>query len=208
MPKFYNFQQWTPEWDEIRKGCITWTKLSGVLAWPKWRLTAIYELIAEEFTSPVPTYESDAMIKGKELEAIARAKYEIIKGVKVEEVWFAKSDEFVDDYWEYVWISPDWITGNTWIEIKCVWPKNFVKYSIENKIPDEYYEQVMMYFIVFPELEQLDFIAYCPDFYMEEKQINVITITRKELQVDIEEAKIKIVEFRKMWIEWIKKLLC
>jgi len=206
MYKEYNFDQWTPEWYEVRKGTITGTKLDWVLAWPKAQLTAIYELIADEFFLDTPTPETEAMRRGKELEAIARAKYEIATGQKVREVWFLKSDDFEDINGKYVWLSPDWLIGESKaIEIKCIGGKNFVKFKIENKIPDEYLEQVQMYFIVIGTLEELDFVIFNPDCLFEDKQLFVINTKRADH--DLQPLRDKIVAFRKLWIENIHNFL-
>lgn len=57
----------------------------------------------------------------------------------------------------------------------------------------------MHYFIVFDELETLDFVVYNPDFYAEELRIQTRKITRAELAEKIEYAKMELAEFRAMW---------
>lgn len=214
--------QWTPEWLEMRWGVITWTKLKNVLAWPKAQDTQIYELVWEEFAPLEEQYTSFAMQRWTDLEPIAKEKYIELTKEKVEEVWFIKSDIYKDEFWEYLWLSPDWIIATwaeiseTWelmyplygkaIEIKCPWAKNHTKYIIENKTPDEYKDQIINYFLVIDELQELDFISYHPDFYLEDKKLHIINIKRNDLEKDLEKAREKIFYFRKKWIEKIKLL--
>ena len=156
MQIYKDIKQWTEEWLKLRGGVITWTKLKWVLAWPKAQETSIFELIWEEFAPLEETYKSSAMERWNELEPIAKAKFEDLKWIKVEEVWFIKSDIYKDEFWSWLGLSPDWIIPfDNWtlnkykeaIEIKCPWAKNHAKYIIENKLPDEYKPQVINYFL-------------------------------------------------------------
>lgn len=211
-----DLKQWSDEWKQARAWVITWTKLKWVLAWPKAQETQIYELIWEEFAPLEECFINYAMQRGTELEPIAKAKYIDITKEEVEEVWFIKSETYKDDFWSYLWLSPDWIIFKEiepWIskilkaiEIKCPWWKNHSKYIIENKVPDEYKQQIINYFLVIDELEELDFISYHPDFYIQTKKIHIINIKRSDLEKEIEKAKEKILEFRQKWIKNIKLL--
>lgn len=203
--------QWTEQWKNERAWVITGTKLEWVLWWPKAQLTQIYELIWEEFAPLEEIYKSPYMDRWNELEPIAKARYEELMNCKIKEVWFVKSEKYVDEYWEWFWVSPDWLIETNWkytkaIEIKCPWSKNFVKYSIEWVIPSEYYKQVMAYFLVNEDLQELDFIIFHPDFYLTDKKLKVINIKRDDLKDDLLLADWKILEFRKLWIDNIKKL--
>lgn len=206
MQIYTDIEQGSEEWLKLRGWVITWTKLKGVMWWPKAQETQIYELIWEEFAPLEVWFKNSAMERWIELEPIAKAKYEDITNQKVEEVWFIKSDKYKDDFWSWLGLSPDWIIkiDNVYkkaVEIKCVWAKNHTKYIIENKIPDDYKNQVLTYFLVMEDLEELDFVIFNPDFYIKEKQLFTIRITREELQKDLEKAEDKIIEFRKKWLE-------
>jgi len=219
MQIYKDIKQWTDEWLKLRWWVITWTKLKGVLWWPKAQETQIFELIWEEFAPLEPTFQNQAMQRWNELEPIAKAKFEDMTKIKIEEVWFIKSDEYKDDFGSWLWLSPDWIIATdfkqnkAWsfkytegIEIKCPWAKNHAKYIIENKLPDEYKPQAINYFLVMEDLEKLYFVTYNPDFYIKDKKLFIIEITREQLQKEIEKAKEKLLDFRKVWIEKIKVL--
>lgn len=212
MQIYKDIVQWTQEWLELRWWVITWTKLKWVMWWPKAQETQIFELIWEEFAPIEEWYKSPAMERWNELEWIAKAKYEELSWIKVEEVWFIKSDKYKDDFWSWLGLSPDWIINN-WenkyhqaIEIKCPWAKNHAKYIIENKLPDEYKNQVINYFLVMEDLDILDFITYHPDFYIKDKQLFTISVTRWDLMEDISKAESRLLEFRNKWLEKINLL--
>ena len=206
MEIFKNIEQGTEEWLKARAWVITWTKLKNICWSSKTQETAMYELIAEEFAPLEENFSSQAMQRWKELESIAKAKYIDKTWEKVEEIWFIKKND-------YVWLSPDWVIfSEDWkirkaIEIKCPLAKSFTKCILEKKIPEEYKYQVIMYFLVISDLEELDFILYNPDFYIKEKRLFVINIKRSELEKEIYKAESKIEIFRKKWLEKIKTLL-
>lgn len=206
MEIFRNIEQGSEEWLKARAWVITWTKLKNICWSSKTQETAMYELIAEEFAPLEENFSSQAMQRWKELESIAKAKYIDKTWEKVEEIWFIKKND-------YVWLSPDGVIFDEnekikkAIEIKCPWAKNFTKCILENKIPEEYKYQVIMYFLVISDLEELDFILYNPDFYIKEKRLFVINIKRQDLEKDIYKAESQIEIFRKKWLEKIKTLL-
>jgi len=208
-------QQWTDEWLEARQGVITWTKLKDIMwgttpkAIDKAMQTAIWNMLWEEFAEVPEIYVNQAMQRGTDLEPIAKAKYEELTNQDVTEVWFIKKNE-----WH--WLSPDWIIWEEIepgvikyykaIEIKCPGGKNFVKYIIEDKLPDEYIWQVVNYFLVIDTLEELDFIIYNPDFYLKGKQMHIINIKRADLKEYIEKAEERLKLFRPKWENFILKL--
>ena len=206
MEIFREIEQGSEEWHKIRAGVITWTKLKNIYWSETVQKTAMYDLIAEEFAPLEENFSTSAMQRWKELEPIAKAYYVDKTWEKVEEVWFIKKND-------YVGLSPDWIIFSEdgkikkALEIKCPWTKKFTKYILENKIPEEYKYQVIMYFLVISELGELDFVLYNPDFYIKEKRFFIINVKRSELEAEIYKAEVKIELFRKKWVENIKNLL-
>jgi len=206
MKIYKDIEQGTDEWLDIRKWKITGTKLKWVCGWPQAQLTEIYTLLAETYIEEEYLNAYEIIERGNELEPIAKAKYEEITWNKVEEVWFIELDDKVG-------LSPDWIIANKdWaytkaIEIKCPRGKNYVKYILENKIPKEYLQQVVNYFIVIQDLEALDFIIYNPDCSTEIKQLHIITVTRLEITKDIDKALDKLESFKQEWDNLKLKLI-
>jgi len=85
------------------------------------------------------------------------------------------------------------------IEIKCPRGKNYIKYLLEDKIPDEYRWQVCNYFVVMEDLEELDFIIFNSDVTEDITDLHIITVTRADLQKDIDKALDKLQGFKKDW---------
>ncbi len=199
-----NLEQGSQEWLQARAGVITGTRLKDVMAkkWTKARDELIYELIAEKI-APIPEkYKSDAMQRGSVVEDIAKEYYK----ESVVNVGMIKKHDWLG-------LSPDGIVADTntttndirkAVEIKCPEPKAFVRYMIQNKIPDEYKWQVVMYFIVIDTLQELDFIIYNPEIYDENYRMHIINIKRSDLQEEIDKADEALKEFRKEWVEIIK----
>jgi len=195
-----NINQGDPEWLKIRKWVITGTKLKSVMWWPAAQLTQHYELLSEMYIEEEKLSAWEIIERWNLLEPIAKAKYEELTWYKVEEVWFITKED-----WH--WLSPDGIIDMWYdepvytkaIEIKCPMWKNYIKYLLEDKIPDEYKPQVINYFIVIPDLEELDFIIYNPNVSIEIKDLHIITVTRQDLQKEIKNAESKLEEFKWNW---------
>lgn len=82
-----------------------------------------------------------------------------------------------------------------------------MKYWMMDSIPDEYFWQVIHYFIVIDELESLDFIISNPDMHDAFFRNKVITVTRIELEKDIERAKVDLADFYTEWVAMMQKFI-
>ena len=181
MKNHNNIIQGTDEWHHLRKGKITGTTLKAIMGTPKARQEAIYDVIAESLREGIEEDEN-AMERGTRLEPEARAAFEFETGLSVSTTGFSQSDEN-----EKVANSPDGLIGETEaIEIKCPGGKNHVKIWLTNKVPDEYYWQVVQYFVVNPKLNILHFVSYNPD--IPTHSLHIIDVDRKQLLEDIEKA--------------------
>lgn len=78
---------------------------------------------------------------------------------------------------------------------------------MDDTIPDEYYWQIVHYFIVIDTLESVDFLVCNPDIEDDFFRLKVKTITREELAEDIEKAKEELVSFRDLWMEIMQKFI-
>jgi len=195
-----NLVQWSPEWLEARKWVITGTRLKAVVSSRKdTRLWLIYELIAELLAPGSESYKSEAMLLWNIKEDIVKEEYPDYK-----DVGFIKHNAWIG-------ISPDAVKERLWeivkaLEIKSPEPKAFVRYALERWIPDEYYYQVIHYFIVIPTLEELDFVIFNPEMYDPKFRKRVIHVTREEFEEDIEICQWALVTFRKEWLAAIDQL--
>lgn len=209
MKIYKELEQQTPKWYAVREWTLTWTKMSGAVGGDKAQLTQTYTLLAEKYVNDEDLKAWEIIERGNELEDVAKLNYEELTGRKVEEVGFITKTGN-DNHG----LSPDWIildedcglyTGA--VEIKCPMWKNYVKYLLEDKIPDEYKWQVTNYFIVMEDLQWLDFAVFNPDVSPEIPSFHIIRVTREDMQKDIDKAEKKLKGFISNWEELEDKLL-
>jgi len=158
----------------------------------------IYSLIYEKIAPLQDSYQSGIMERGHIVESVVK---ELFEHENIENVGFIRR---IDD--EYIGISPDGIIFENGIitravEIKAPLGKNFVKYWLQDRIPDEYFYQVVMYFVVIETLQSLDFIIHNPEPYDATVRTKMIRVTREELETDIFRAQAMIFEFQVEWTQ-------
>lgn len=163
--KYYNdIKQRSTEWNELRLGKLTASKVSGIVDTSKKMklksksvvLTAVSDILSELSTgfSNDSDFMSDAMDWGVENEDKA------IELVKTKES-FVCGGVTCSDLPNF-WLSPDLLSTEKGFEIKCFSSKNHIKAVIENKIPSKHLPQVLSYMAVIPTLESVDFCLYDP----------------------------------------------
>lgn len=210
---FYEIDQGTGEWFDIRKWVTSWSEMKSALWWPVAMKTHIFKKIAEKYvddTALPPGYDFEdihlleKIVSGSSLSAIDKMKrwnelenyvmrfYEKISGNKVLEVWFVKLNEDV-------WCSPDWLIISDdekyfkWVfEAKCPLGPNFVRYLYDWGIPKEYIPQAVNYFICIPEIEFVDFCIFHPWASKELNHFHKRTVYRKDVLMAIETATAKL----------------
>ena len=118
----------------------------------------ISEMIAERITGErEPIFVNEWMQRGTELEPEARATYEFMHGVDVQEVGF-----ILDDSSEFG-CSPDGlINDDGGVEFKCPSPKNHIAWSRKGVCPSKHYAQVQGCLYITGR-EWWDFMSYHPD---------------------------------------------
>jgi putative phage-type endonuclease len=135
------FEQCSPEWFECRTGKMTASNATAIGNNGKGLDTYINNLMAEKYSSsPKEHYTNEDIERGNELEAQARAIYELQEGVEVEEVGFIELDE-------YTGCSPDGLVGEDGgIEIKCLKDEKYFKVLLEgiDTIVSSYIWQIQM----------------------------------------------------------------
>lgn len=144
--KIIECQQGSSEWWEARRGVATASEFSRIITSVKGNLSAaadnyICELLAEKFhvgpAEELAGFCSKAMRNGSECEPQARAWYEMVNHVKVEEVGFILSD------CGRVGCSPDGLIGEDGgLELKCPHGKTHLRYCLDGTLPEEYKAQV------------------------------------------------------------------
>lgn len=192
----HSIEQGTAEWNELRKGRVTGTRLKQVMSATSNKL--IYEMIAEKYET-LAGYTSDDMSAGTLKEPWAISDYEALTGQKVREVGFISKGSDIG-------ISPDGLIGQyKAIEVKSPGIAKHIEYIICDKIPAEYKWQVVHYFLVIDDLKELDFISYNPSFPL--KELHIVNVKREELLEDIQKAQEKLAKFILKYNETLLKLL-
>lgn len=194
--EIHDVQQGSVEWLELKRGRVTGTRLKEVMG--KKSDSLMYEMIAEKY-EPLEDYQSSEMSNGVLWEPWAIDKYQEVTGQIVKEVGFiTKGDD--------IGLSPDGLIGvKKAIEVKSPSLKKHIEYIVSNKLPAEYKWQVVHYFLVIDELESLDFVSYNPKFPL--KELHIVTITRAELEKEIQEAKEKLAQLLEKYNQTISNLL-
>lgn len=183
--KIIKIEQNTNDWLELRKGKVTGSKKIR----PKRgtaRLDGFYELIADRLE--LPKEDKSASEQGHDLEPEAIAHFESEYNVKVDTdmMWVSSENENIA-------ISPDGgikIDGKykEAVEVKCIAGKNYIRAVEEEKIPSDYSDQALQYFVVNPDLQILHFVFYDP--YIKVKPMFVIDVYRTDsLQNEIDDYK-------------------
>jgi putative phage-type endonuclease len=181
--KILNSDQNSDQWFDDRLGKITGSKLGGIVVKRGTeRKLGFYELIAEKLATK-EDYQ-DAMERGHELEPVAVKLFSEKTGKQVESVGLCISD-FNDD----IALSPDGLImiGSRYkeaVEVKCLRSAKHLQAYFEQKVPAEYEEQTIQYFIVNEDLETLFVTFYDP-------RISVIPIHWIELKREDLKEKIK-----------------
>jgi hypothetical protein len=140
-----------------------------------------YEIIAERLA--IPPDGEDCRDRGLRLEEEAAHKFEAETGIKliIDLVTWQRDDN------ESIYISPDGYTKDLKkaAEIKCLGSARHLEALLTGKIPSDYWEQVLQYFIVNDKLETLYFIFYDPRITA--KDFFFFEVNKKDVQTQVEE---------------------
>jgi putative phage-type endonuclease len=153
-----NIEQGTPEWHALRLGKFTASQAQAIATNGKGLETLVLEKAAELLTQKIPEeIDNDGIKRGKELEAEARAAYEVETGRAVEQAAFVERDE-------HCGCSPDGlISRDGLIEIKCKNDKNHLLMLLEEPIDSKHIWQMQMQMLVCGR-QWCDFVSYNPNF--------------------------------------------
>lgn len=150
------------EWLAFRRGKITGSKLAGLYSKRDTgkRKIGFYDLIAERLGVP-PDTDENSMERGSRLESEALEVFSKAVGKKVDgakQVWMRDDNEAIA-------VTPDGVLPkNEAVEVKCLSSARHVEAYITKKIPADYYEQAVQYFVVNEKLKKLYFAFYDPRF--------------------------------------------
>jgi putative phage-type endonuclease len=156
-------EQGSQEWIMIRCGKVTASRVADIMAKTKSGYSAsrgnyMAELVCERLTGvPTDTFKSAAMEWGTAQEPHARAAYEAVGGVLVEEVGFVPHSSIPD-----AGASPDGLVGSVGlIEIKCPNTATHIETLLSGKVPDRYNTQ-MQWQMACTGRTWCDYVSYDP----------------------------------------------
>ena len=195
-------EQGSLEWHIERAGRVTGTSLQSAVGAKyskpkdKWTLgdkkvqkTLSYSLISERMTEvQIVELNTVAVERGRELEPFAIKAVSKLKNIIFEECGMLISDDIKE-----FGFSPDAVFKNSkgvivgGLETKCPSSKKHIEYMIENKIPSEYYWQVLSPFICSDDVLWWDFASYDDRNY--ECPLFTIRINRPDIEEHINQAK-------------------
>ena len=156
-------EQGTPEWFAARLGNVTASRVADVIAKTKSGYSAsrdnyMAQLICERMTNTVAeSFSSAAMQWGTETEPLARAAYESVADVLVDEVGYVQHPSI-----ERAGASPDGLVGaDGLLEIKCPNTATHIDTLLSNQVPTKYITQ-MQWQMACTKRAWCDFVSFDP----------------------------------------------
>ncbi len=159
MKAYYDIEQHSEEWHEIRYGKIGGTLSSGLFVDSDTLLIDVLSELVEGFDLQ-ESFQSYDMIRGSEMEPEGRKSLNAYLGIELKECGWLQCEEN-----DLLGISPDGITDDLKIsaEIKCPASKKHLVTVRKNEIPKDHILQCIHYFTVNPDLETHYFCSYRPE---------------------------------------------
>ena len=156
-------EQGSPEWFEQRRGKVTASRISDVMAKTKSgpsasRANYLAELVAERLTGKVAdSFDTPAMRWGRECEPLARSAYEAESGQIV-----LLSDMVQHPSIEMAGASPDGLVGDQGlVEIKCPNPATHINTILSGQVDKKYLYQ-MQWQMACTGRTWCDFVSFDP----------------------------------------------
>ena len=182
--KIFEAEQGTTEWLENRVGYFSASKAIELFSTPS---SATYNKLINEvafgrLTGTIPpSYKSEIMRRGNDLEPEARQAFEVETFLKVKEVGFCTMSEFVG-------MSPDGLIGEDGLlEIKCPIHTTQIGYLYSKKVPKNYLYQMQFQMMVSAR-DYCWFYSYYPDFKSFKVRIERDEKIINEIKLKLEEA--------------------
>lgn len=186
-------KQGTQEWLAERLGCVTASVISDMMArtksgWSASRENLKARLVAERLTGmPQDSFSNAAMQWGTDTEPLARAAYEVDRGVFVDQVGLVRHPEI-----GYSGASPDGLIGDDGlIEIKCPNTATHIDYLLSGIVPKKY-EPQMLWQMECTGRQWCDFVSFDPRM-PSNMQMFVVRLDRNEPAIN--EIRALVVEF-------------
>jgi putative phage-type endonuclease len=197
--------QGTEEWFTIRIGKVTASRVADVIAKTKTGYSAsrdnyMAQLVCERLTGQKgESFTNAAMQHGTDTEPLARAAYEALQDVLVDEVGFVPHPKI-----EMAGASPDGLVGDDGLlEIKCPNTATHIDTLLSQTVPGKYNTQ-MQFQMACTGRKWCDFVSF-DNRLPEELQLFVRRVPRDEVFIRLIEAEI--VQFLAELDDKINKLM-
>ena len=197
--------QGTEEWFTIRIGKVTASRVADVSAKTKTGYSAtrdnyMAQLICERLTGQKgESFTNAAMQHGTDTEPLARAAYEALKDVLVDEVGFVPHPSII-----MAGASPDGLVGDDGLlEIKCPNTATHIETLISKTVPGKYNTQ-MQFQMACTGRQWCDFVSF-DNRLPAELQLFVTRVPRDEVFIRLIESEI--VQFLAELDDKINKLM-
>ena len=210
MKIYRDIEQGSEDWHTLRLCKVTASRVKDVLskgrggAVSKTAESYMAELIREALTGTKKDFfENDAMKWGTETEPQARAMYEVINNLQVEEVAFCELNG-------YVGISPDGLVGDDGLlEIKCPATETQIKRAIAKEFngkdySSDYHAQIQMQLWVTGR-KWCDFLSFDPRLDVEAQYLCERVERDEEFISNMEEMVSKFVEDLKLKVAFFMR---
>jgi len=165
--EIFNCEQGTPEWHEIRRGIVTASNFSKILAKGEGKVRATYlrTLAGEIITGAVHEgYKSQSMERGNLMEAEARRFYALMTDSDPEKVGFIRNGK--------IGYSPDsLISEDGLLEIKTQQPDLLIETLERDTFPSTHVAQCQGGLWV-AEREWIDLVVYWPKMPLFRKRLH------------------------------------
>ena len=198
-------EQRSDQWFAARIGKVTASRVADVLAKTKTGFSASREnymaqLVCERLTGQkADGFTNSAMQWGTETEPLARAAYEALKDVLVDEVGFVPHRTI-----EMAGASPDGLVGdNGLLEIKCPNTATHIETLLSQIVPNKYNTQ-MQFQMACTDREWCDFVSF-DNRLPAELQLFVKRVPRDDMYIRLMEEEI--IQFLAELDEKINKLM-
>ena len=182
--------QGSDEWFAIRIGKVTASRVADIIAKTKSgystsRDNYMAQLVCERLTGQKgESFTNAAMQHGTETEPLARAAYEALKDVLVDEVGFVPHPTI-----KMAGASPDGLVGDDGLlEIKCPNTATHIDTLLNQSVPTKYFTQ-MQFQMACTGREWCDFVSF-DNRLPEELQLFVKRVPRDDVYIRLIEAEI------------------
>lgn len=185
----HRIDQGSNEWFYLRLGKVTGTRMKQLMA--DSNMPLVDELIGEKLSEQIDDdgYVSPEMERGKALEGLAVQAYQAERNVTVERVGFIQSER-----WPLLGMSPDGIIGPIGgVETKCPSSKKHIQYIRQNQLPNDHKWQVIVPFLINPDLQWWDFVSFDPR--ISQRPLFIHRTNREDILAEINMAVTKLEKF-------------